>query len=219
MGVATLEHFRLLGLLGLLGSALLFMADVILVYAPIPAARFDIFTAAVGKTPARLVYGSLLGVFVIPLVLAGFGHIYLALRPAGPWLAVPPVVLGVFAYVIGAGFHAAIPFYVVAIQETQAQEPSASPMLALMARVFVPLQRALFLCVATSSVCLFVSMLSGRTLYPRWMAALSPLVLVLIFRVALRISPPAVVGVLLPAGSNLSLLIFLAASLLVVGSA
>jgi hypothetical protein len=218
MDALTLERFRLLGLTGLAGSALLLVADLLLVYAPLPAARFNIFTAAVGKSEARLIYGSLLGVFVIPLVLAGFGHIYLALRPAGPWLAAPPAILGIFAYVIGAGFHAAIPFYLAAIQAAHAQDASASPLLTLMARVFVPLQRTLLLFVAAASVWLFVSLLSGKSLYPRWTAAVSPLVLVCLSRAIIRVSPPAVAGVLIPAGNNLSMLVFIACSLFVVGS-
>jgi hypothetical protein len=218
MDAATLERFRLFGLVGLAGSSVLLVADVLLVYAPVPAARFSIFTAAVGKSAARLVYGSLLGVLAIPLVLAGFVHIYLALRPAGAWFAAPPVVLGIFAYVVGAGFHAAIPFYAFAIQDARAVDATASPLLASMARVFVPLQRALLLCVVASSASLLVALLSGRTLYPRWMAAVSPLVVVSLIRIGIRISPPAVVGVLFPAGNNLSMLVFLATSLLVVGT-
>ncbi len=217
MDAVTLERFRLLGLIGLVGSALLLVADLLLVYTPLPAARFNIFTAAVGKSKARLVYGSLLGVFAIPLVLAGFGHIYLALRPGGLWLAAPPVILGIVAYVIGAAFHAAIPFYVVAIQDAHAREPSASPSLALMARIFVALQRSLFLFVAASCIYLLVSVLSGKTLYPRWMASVSPLVSVALFRALIRISPPAVVGVLIPAGNNLSMLVFVFCSLVVLG--
>jgi hypothetical protein len=217
MDALSLERFRLLGLIGLVGSALLLAADVVLVYSPIPAARFDVFAAAVGKSQARLVYGSLLGVFAIPLVLASFGHIFLALRPGGTWLAIPPVILGIFAYVIGAAFHAAIPFYMAAIQQVKASDASASPLLVAMARVFVPLQKALAFFVVSSSVWLLVALLSGKTLYPKWIAALSPAVLVILFRVVMRISSPAVVGILFPAGNNLALFIFVSCSLVVLG--
>jgi hypothetical protein len=213
MDAWTLERFRLLGGIGLVGAALLLAADILLVYTPLPLARFNIFNVAPGKSAARLVYGSLLGVFAIPLVLAGFGSLYLALGPAGFWLAAPPVVLGTFAYVVGAGFHAAIPFYIAAIQEAHAENASASPTLALMARVFVPLQRALFLFVGTSSLCLLAAILSGKSLYPRWMVFVSPLVLGLLFRALMRLSHPRIVGVLFPAANNLSMMVFLACSL------
>jgi hypothetical protein len=215
MDSTALEWFRCFGLVGLLGSGLLLVADLVLLYSPIPAAHFNVFTAAVGKSRARLVYGSLLGVFAIPLVLVGFAHIFLALRPAGVWLSMPPVLLGVFAYVVGAAFHAAIPFYLAAIQQTHATNASASPLVALMASVFVPLQRSLFVLVAISALWLLAALLSGSTLYPRWMAIVSPAALVVFFRVLMRISRPAVAGVLFPAGNNLAMLVFLLSSLVV----
>jgi hypothetical protein len=201
--------------IGILGSTLLLIADVALVYTPLPAKEFNVFNAAVGKSPRRLIWGGLLGVFAIPFVVAGFGFIYAKLQPAGPWLAVPPVILGAFAYVIGAGFHAAIPFFVAAIQANPSPEARASPPLSTMWPVFRALQTALFLAVAASSAWLLISVLSGATLYPRWTAALSPAVTGLFLRVLTRLSPPRVVGVLFPAANNLTMLIFLAVSLAV----
>jgi hypothetical protein len=203
----------LLASIGLLGSALLLVADVVLVHAPLPAKDFNIFTASTGKSPRRLIWGSLLGVFSIPLVLAGFGFIYVKLEPAGPWLALPPVLLGACAYVIGAAFHAAIPFFVAAIQANPAVEDRERPPLSTMWRVFQPLQAALFLAVAASSLWLLVAVLSGQSHYPRWTAALSPLVTGALCRVVMRVSPPSVVGVLFPATNNLSMLVFLLVSM------
>jgi hypothetical protein len=217
MEALTLERFRVLGGIGLAGSLLLLAADLLLVYSPIPAPQFNVFTAAVGKSEARLVAGSLLGVFAIPLVLASFGHIFLALQPGGAWAAGPPVVLGVFAYVTGAGFHTAIPLYITAIQAENARDASASPLLKRMGKVFIPLQKALFALVAASSVCLLASILSGKTLYPRWMAIVSPLPVLAAFRLAMRLASPSVVGVLFPAGNNLAMMVFVCCSLFAVG--
>jgi hypothetical protein len=206
---------NVLAFLGILGSTLLLIADVALVYTPLPAKEFNVFSAAVGKSPRRLVWGALLGVFAIPLVIVGFGFIYVKLQPGGPWLALPPVILGPFAYVIGAGFHAAIPFFVAAIQANPSPAARTSPPLSTMWLVFRALQTALFVAVAASSVWLLVSVLSGSTLYPRWTAALSPAVTGLFLRILTRLSPPRVVGVLFPAANNLTMLIFLAVSLTV----
>ena len=215
---ADLALFHTLGAIGLIGSALLFVADVVLVYSPVPLARFNVFSVAPDKTDSRLAWGSLLGVAAIPLVLAGFAHMYLALRPAGPWLALPPVLLGFAAYIVGAGFHAVVPLYVVAIQETRATDANAAPLVSRMSKVFVPLQRGLFALVRLSSLWLMVTRLAGHSAYPRWMAAVSPLTCIVVFRVVMRVAPPAVVGVLFPAGNNLALMIFLICSLAVVGS-
>jgi hypothetical protein len=205
----------LLAVIGILGSTLLLVADVVLVYTPLPAKQFNVFSAAAGKSPRRLVWGALLGVFAIPLVIAGFGFIYVKLEPAGPWLAVPPVLLGAFAYVIGAAFHGAIPFFVAAIQAHPSPEARTSAPLSTMWPVFRALQGGLFVAVAASSIWLLVSVLSGSTLYPRWTAALSPAVTGTVLRVVTRLSPPRVVGVLFPAANNLAMLVFLAVSLAV----
>jgi hypothetical protein len=202
-----------LAFIGILGSTLLLVADVVLVYTPLPAKELDVFSAAADKSPERLVWGGLLGVFAIPFVIAGFGHIYVKLQPGGAWLALPPVVVGAFAYVVGAGFHAAIPFFVAAIQANPSPEARASAPLSTMWRMFRALQIALFVSVAISSLWLLVSVLSGSTLYPRWAAACSPAVTGLLLRVLIRFSPPRVVGVLLPAANNLTMLTFLLVSL------
>jgi hypothetical protein len=203
----------LLASIGLLGSAMLLVADIVLVYTPLPAKDFNVFTAAMGKSPQRLIWGSLMGVFSIPPLLAGFGFIYVKLEPAGPWLALPPVLLGACAYIIGAGFHAAIPFFVAAIQASPEADARERPPLSTMWAVFRPLQAALFVAVAASSVWLLISLLWGQSHYPRWTAALSPMVTGTVFRTVMRISPPSVVGVLFPAANNLSMLVFLVVSM------
>jgi hypothetical protein len=199
--------------IGLLGTTALLIADVVLVYTPLPAKELDVFTAAHGKSARRLVWGSLLGVFSIPLVIAGFGFIYVKLEPAGPWLALPPVLLGACAYVVGAAFHGAIPFFVAAIQANPAPEARRAPPLSTMWAVFRALQVGLFAGVAASSIWLTVSVLSGQSAYPRWAAALSPAVTGTVLRVLTRVSPPSVVGVLFPATNNLTMLIFLVVSM------
>jgi hypothetical protein len=204
---------NILAVVGILGSTLLLIADVVLVYTPIPAKDFNVFTASLGKSPQRLVWGALLGVFAIPFVIVGFGFIYVKLQPAGPWLAIPPVTIGAFAYVIGSGFHAAIPFFAAAIQANPAPEARSSPPLSTMWQVWRPLQGALFVAVAASSLWMLVAILSGHTLYPPWTAALSPAVTGIVLRALTRFSPPRMVGILFPAANNLAMLIFLAVSL------
>jgi hypothetical protein len=204
-----------LAIVGILGSTLLLVTDIVLVYTPLAAKEFNVFNAAAGKSRRRLIWGSLLGVFAIPLVIVGFGFIYVKLQPAGPWLALPPALIGAFAYIIGAGFHAAIPFFVAAIQATPGPEARTSAPLSTMWAVFRVLQSTLFVAVVASSVWLLISVLSGSTLYPRWTAALSPAVTGLLLRLLARLSPPRVVGVLFPATNNLTMLIFLGVSLAV----
>jgi hypothetical protein len=197
----------LLGALGVAGLAVLIAADLLLVWTP--ARNLDVFRAAEGKSDRRVVAGALLGVFAIPFVLPGIGVIYYGLAPAGPWLALPPVLLASFAYVIGAGFHAAIGPFMIAVRDRRDSPES----LAAMKRIFDVLRTALWISIFASSISLFAVILSGRTAYPRWAAALSPLPLVLTFRIVGRFGPPAIAGAVVPAGGNVATLIFLVVSI------
>jgi hypothetical protein len=199
-----------LSAIGIVGLASLIAADLLLVWTP--ERNLDPFRAAEGKSDRRVITGALLGVIAIPFVLAGIASLWVALAPAPWWLSVPPLILAAFAYVIGAGFHAAIGFYVVAIRETPAGERAGSAMLKAMARMFRPLRSLLWMSIFASCIWLFAAIASGDTQYPKWVAAISPLPCVLLFRVLGRVGPPAVAGALTPAGGNLAVLIFLIVS-------
>jgi hypothetical protein len=202
-----------LGVVGVVGLALLIVADLVLVWTP--ARELDIFRAAVGKSDRRLVGGALLGVFAIPLVLAGIAFIFRGLAPAGPWWSLPAVLVAAFAYVIGAGFHAVIGPFAIAIRDTAEELRPTSATLASMRRIFDPLRTALWLSIFASSVLVFAAILSGKTLYPQWSAAMSPFPVVIAFRIACKIAPPTISGALVPAGGNLATLIFMIVSLAV----
>jgi hypothetical protein len=204
---------RLLGLIGAFSLAVLITADLVLVWSPVR--DLDIVRAATGKSDRRVVVGSLLGVFAIPGVFAGLAYLWTGLAPAGPWIALPPIVLAGIAYVVGAGFHAACGPVMVAIRDTPASARDASSTLAVMRRIFDVLRTALWITIFASALGLFAAVASGRTAFPRWTAAVSPLPLVLAFRVATRIAPPAVAGALVPAGGNLATLVFLIVALAV----
>jgi hypothetical protein len=206
-----------LSAVGIVGLAALIVADLLLVWTP--ERNLDPFRAAEGKTDRRVVAGALLGNIAIPFVLAGVASLWVGLAPAAWWLSVPPLLLAAFAYVIGAGFHAAAGFYLVAIRETPATGRAQSPMLKVMARMFGPLRALLWMSIFASSIWLFAAIVSGDTQYPRWVAAISPLPCVLVFRVLTRVGPPALAGALVPAGGNLAMMIFLIVSRVVLPAA
>jgi hypothetical protein len=195
-----------LALIGCGGLVALIAADLVLVWTP--ARNLDVARAVQGKSDARLVWGSLAGVVAIPFVLAGVVSLFPALAPAGVWLSYPPLLLAGFAYVIGAGFHAAVGLYSLAVRDA-----AAPATLKVMARIFEPLRTLLWVSIFLSSIWLFVSLVSGATLYPRWVAAVSPLPCVVVFRVLGRVGPPAIAGAAVPAGGNTAMLIFLVVSL------
>jgi hypothetical protein len=202
----------LLAIVGCGGLLLLIASDLVLVWTP--ARNLDVARAVQGKSDARLVWGALAGVVAIPFVLAGVASLYPALAPGGVWLSYPPLLLAAFAYVIGAGFHAAVGLYSLAMRDAV-----GAGTLKAMARIFDPLRTLLWVSIFLSSIWLFASVVSGATLYPRWVAAVSPLPCVVLFRILGRIGPPAIAGAAVPAGGNTAMLIFLVVSQVAIGSA
>jgi hypothetical protein len=202
-----------LGAIGAFSLALLITADLVLVWTP--ARDLDIVRASAGKSDRRIVTGALLGVFAIPGVFAALACLWIGLAPAGAWIAAPPILLAGFAYVIGAGFHAAIGPVMLAIRDAPGAAHATSPTVAAMRRIFDPLRTALWVSIFASSILLFTAVLTGRTAFPRWTAAVSPLPVVIACRVGARVAPAAVAGALVPAGGNLATLIFVLVALFV----
>jgi hypothetical protein len=203
----------LLGLLGVAGLLVLVTSDLLLVWTP--QRDLDVFRAAHDKSDARIHAGALLGVFSIPFVLAGVVFLWGGLAPAGFWLAAPPLLLAGFAYVVGAAFHAVIGPFLLAIRDARASSADGSAVLQPMKRIFDVLRTVLWVSIFASSLWLLAALLSGRTLYPGWVAAVSPFPLVVLFRIGARVAPPAIAGALTPAGGNVAMLVFLLLSLIV----
>jgi hypothetical protein len=209
----TVLENSMLGVIGVVGLMALTASDLLLVWSP--DRNLDVFRAAADKTNERVFGGVVLGVFSIPLVLVGVAYLWRGLAPAGVWLAAPPLLLTGFAYVVGAGFHALIGPFLLAIRDAGATTAAGSPLLQQMYRQFHMLRTGLWLSILAASLALLVVLLSGQTLYPRWVAAVSPFPVLVAFRIVARVAPPAVAGALVPAGGNLATLSFLVISLAV----
>jgi hypothetical protein len=180
-----------------------------------PERNLDIDRAVIGKSDRRIVGGALLGVFAIPGIFPGLAYLWTGFAPAGPWLSLPPVVLAAIAYIVGAAFHAAIGPVMLALRDTPEFARTASTTLVAMRRIFDVLRRVLWITIFASSVAIFAVILTGKTTFPRWTAAVSPLPVVILFRLATRVAPPAIAGALVPAGGNLATLMFLLVALAV----
>jgi hypothetical protein len=124
-------------------------------------------------------------------------------------LALLPVALLGYAYVLGAAFHHGVAILVSAVQEDAA---TATP---LAGRFLQPLLTVFTLSAALGAIALFLVLLTRRTAYPPWMPWVSPLVTFALFSLLRRVGPPIFAGVLVPAGHNLAMLVFFTCSTIV----
>lgn len=216
---------QIVGLLAVVGSALYGLGDVLMLAPRVGAVgpsvapgtfeafpelrrRAELFAGLARIPGRRLAWGALLGVFAAPLVLAGLWVIYRGLEPAGPWLALPPVLLTAYGTVIGPFLHGAFLFVGDGARVLSgAAEPERATLAALLARwrrIAIGGFLALFALALIAAFWTSAAILSGRTLFPLWMAAANPVALFIAWMLLRRLLPPAVRGATEGAGLNIA---------------
>lgn len=208
------------GALGALGALMVGVGEFLMQFSPqggYEAADYGFF---VRVSMQRLAIGHFLGVLAAPLYLFGYLHIFLALRPAPMWLRGSVLVLGIYGFVIGdVWLGSRIDLALLVHAGASADTSSALGRLLEQASAYnEPLIQVVRVVIAMASALFVGAVLSGRSLYPRWMAACSPAAwLALVFLSYLLL--PAFGAYTLPTAMNIAHLIFFALSLLVLREA
>jgi hypothetical protein len=168
------------GSLAVVGGLVNLVADYLLRGGPAPVSAAEIRLDTLGSVPFDSVFaGSVLGAAAIPFWLLGLWPVYEALRPAGRWLALAPVLFFAYGIVLASGFHGAFAFYAAGYYALGAVAAEARPAVAEMTERFRAYHDTMFVLLAVTwtlgSVGCIVVIAFFRTHYARWMAALSPL--------------------------------------------
>jgi hypothetical protein len=153
------------------------------------------------------VLGNYLGVYFIPLHILGFFLVYQALKPANAKWAMLFLVLGVYLIPIGVGLHGTLAFVGDIIQSQNAG------LIDGIRDYWQPWAYSLVLVYAIVSILILMLILTGRSLYPRWVAFFSPIGLVVITSIVIAILPDSAIGLktfLSVTGLNLPLMILFA---------
>jgi hypothetical protein len=165
--------------------------------------------------PNRMIWGALLGVFSTPLILAGFWQVYQGLGGAdGSYWTLITFVLFASASMIGAFVHGTFYYmgeYVHALNDVR--EDSQGVVADMISRhrmvlivTYAPVLTFIFL----ASILFAVLVISGRTFFPAWMAAINPVTLTIGWLLFKRILPQAVRDHTEGAGFNIAYLAFFA---------
>jgi len=201
-----------IGMIAVVGSIGGVAADMFSAWTNVPGMETAISVdqasmKAIFATKPRWTYvvGTYIGVFTIPLHMFGFFLAYLALRPAGQLKAVLFTIAAFYLVAVGGGFHGTLAFLGDVIQSNDTE---------LLARVFPYWQNwglVMIVGYLLISVYLFIIMVSGKTMYDRWVAVFSPLPLMIISTVLIAVLPESFSGTksfFAVTGLNLPLLIF-----------
>jgi hypothetical protein len=196
--VNTNRAIRLLGIVGILGGLLAVAADVLSGYSTNSSGMETAISLSLegvsgllqAKPHWQLVLGHYLALFGIPIEgIFVVAHTYLALKPAGRPVSRAFFYGGLYLVPIGVAYHATYGFIGEIIQ---AGDQALLDQVAIYFEPFGLAVTGLYLALMVFWTALIVS---GRSLYPRWMTLTSPLSIMLLSQLILFALPAASTGV------------------------
>ncbi len=165
-----------------------------------------------GISDQRTSVGHFLGVLGAPLYLIGAWHIHLMLKPANPRLSFAIFLTTAYGFAVGAvwiGSRASISALI-----NTPLSPDVEHLMALYDFRYETLLQIIRVTTLLLSVVFIWLTLTGRSHYPRWMAWLNPIVL-LVSNFVIYYFAPSIGKYLMPIALNVAFFLFFSASLFV----
>lgn len=217
---------RLAGLVGVLGSVLYAVGDVLLLAPsagqhrprrPLPVdvredrvlRRRAELLADLACLPAwRLRWGALFGVMGAPLTVAGLWLFYLGVAPAGPWMAAPAAALFLLVAIVGPFVHGSFAYVGDTAQILMdAADHDRDQLLVRLRSQVVTLMLAyapVLLAATVASGLATAAVLTGHTRFPTWTAAVTPVTMTIAWLLVKRVLPARLSAGLQGAGFNIA---------------
>jgi len=217
-----LTPLRITGLLALAGAFLYAIGDVLLLAGKVslddypklkPFAKLlSDAEKMVVLSPNRMILGALLGVFATPLVLTGFWQVHQGLNGANESLTLATGLLFATASVVGAFVHGTFYFmgeYIQALNKVEdGSQPVIAEMIARHRKVLIITYAPVILLILIASALFSILVASGKTAFPVWMAAISPVTMTIAWLAIKRIFPQFIRDWTEGAGFNIAYLAF-----------
>ena len=207
----TKSTIVLTGLVGLLGAVLTGVGEFILHFDAL--ARFgaenEFFE---GISDQRTTIGHFVGVLGAPLYLVGCWHIKLMLQPANKIWSMTAFFVAAYGFAVGAvwiGSRASISALVNA-----PTSPEIVQLIGLYDFRYETLLQIIRVTVLALSVIYIWLTLTGRSHYPKWMAALNPILLILVSFIVYAVTP-SLGKYLMPIALNVAFFVLFAASIMI----
>ena len=207
----TKSTIVLTGLVGLLGAVLTGAGEFILHFDAL--ARFgpenEFFK---GISDQRTTIGHFVGVLGGPLYLVGCWHIKLMLQPANKTWSTTAFFIAAYGFAVGAvwiGSRASISALVNA-----PSSPEIVQLIGLYDFRYETLLQIIRVAVLALSVIYIWLTLTGRSHYPKWMAALNPILLILVSFIVYAVTP-SLGKYLMPIALNVAFFVLFVASIMI----
>ena len=210
-----------LGVTGIIGVLLTILSDLILLGRPNSAYSFLILgtESMADLAQWRITAGTFIGVIALPFQIAGLISVYYGLKPSGRVMPLMVVITNAHAIIMGVAFHMSYAFIGSGWKLYYEMGPGNKITSEIVKRfdsywkiiVIIMLTELLF-----SSIIYVFLIMKGNSLYPKWMAILNPLcVLICLFPVLLSLPAP-IGGFIAPAYLNITTMVFLSFSTAVI---
>ncbi|CAG1011552.1 hypothetical protein ANAEL_04207 [Anaerolineales bacterium] len=198
-----LLSLRVLGILAFIGALLYSVGDILLLASKIkpdeypnlkPFAKLLSGSEKMAVlSPARMMWGALIGVFATPLILLGFWQVYQGLSGMNAWATLTTFSLFASASIIGAFVHGSFFYlgeYVRALNNVSGNSREIiAGMLERHKKILMITYAPLLIFVIAASILFSVLVASGKTAFPVWMAGVTPLTVVIVWLMGKRIPP------------------------------
>jgi hypothetical protein len=217
MFILTTWALRVFGLIGILASILFTAAD--LLYNHVPGSKSSPALKMSGMPESRLLAGGTLGLIGCWFYTLASLHVYLAFRPAGEIFSFV-VLLAFAAVMISYGVAHAAYFSIATGARAAARAGKDVEAHAKLGNVFFQrLTTITYIPVAIFSLLMIYGILTGQSLYPRWMVIFLPVVLYLLKAPVLRLLKGYTHEIVNDAYDNIILFVFYVISTVVLWNA
>jgi hypothetical protein len=204
-----MSNLKLTGIIGLVGAILCGTGEFLLHFDPL--ARFSGYDFMADISDARLTAGHFFAVVGVPLYFVGMWHIAQMLKPAGEKLSNLLFLIGSFGFLYGAMWMSSrasigsLVHYPELINQT-----NLVSLYELRSETLLQVIRVTTLVI---SIIYIFLVLNGKSRYPKWMAATSPIVL-LVLNFVVYLIAPAIGKFVMPIALNVGFAVFFLLSLI-----
>jgi len=209
----TKQYIKLLGILAVGGTVISVLADFLSGWSDNPNAMDSAISLSldnikglfIDKPRWTYILGNYLAIFFLPFHIVGSYLIYLALKSANKRYAIIYFFSATYLAVLGTGYHGTYAFVGDIIQS--GDEALMNKML----DYWLYWGAILVVGYSIMSIYLFILILKNKSIFPKWIAILSPISIMVITTIFTLILPHNMIGVkafLSVTGLNLPLAIF-----------
>ena len=210
---SQVDIVRAMGTVGFIGVLLTIISDFILIGRPSNAYTFlKLGTQSMADMSQwRITVGAFLGIIVLPFQILGLMPLYHGLKPAGRILPLIVVITTAHTLIMGIAFHISYAFIGSGWKLYYNADLGNIITTEIVTRFdfyWKLLVIIMFVELLFSSIIYVVIIMKGSTIYPKWMALLNPLCVLIILFPFVFILPAPIGGFIAPAYLNITTLVF-----------